>query len=231
MNDVAPSVLARRAAAETLATKTPQPDGADSQGRVDDRLVARACAGDARALEALLEEARPRALAVALKVVRNPDDAEDAVQDAFVKVWRSLARFEGRASFTTWIHRIVVNCSLDLLRRQSCRPGLLVEEDGEEPRRSAPEPAHEETPEQRLAQAQTGAAVRGALEVLSPVHREALTLREFDDFSYEEIAVAVGCPIGTVMSRLHHARKRLADELRVSFAPPAGAASELLCAA
>jgi RNA polymerase sigma-70 factor (ECF subfamily) len=178
-----------------------------------DDLLARAQQGDHKAFAELVADARPRALAVALKVLRNPDDAEDAVQDAFLKVWRYLGRFEGRASFSTWIHRIVMNASLDLVRRQSCRPEAHVETD-EAAERRANEPSHDETPERSLAEAQTSALVRTALGALSPLHRQALTLREFEDRSYEEIATASRCPIGTVMSRLHHARRKLADELR-----------------
>jgi RNA polymerase sigma-70 factor (ECF subfamily) len=153
---------------------------------------------------------------VALKVLRNPDDAEDAVQDAFFKVWRYLDRFERRSSFSTWIHRIVMNASLDLLRRQSCRPETHadVEDGGERP---ALEPAHDLTPERHLEEAQTGALVRSAVATLSPAHRQALTLREFEDHSYEEIARVSQCPIGTVMSRLHHARRRVAEELRATM--------------
>jgi RNA polymerase sigma-70 factor (ECF subfamily) len=178
-----------------------------------DQLLARAQQGDHKAFAELVSDARPRALAVALKVLRNPDDAEDAVQDAFLKVWRYLGRFEGRASFSTWIHRIVMNASLDLVRRQSCRPEAHAEPE-EAPDRRCSEPSHDETPERSLAEAQQSAIVRTALGALSPLHRQALTLREFEDRSYEEIATASQCPIGTVMSRLHHARRKLADELR-----------------
>lgn len=198
------------------SAKAPQAREAGSQAGFDD-LLARAQRGDHQAFAQLVADARPRALAVALKVLRNPDDAEDAVQDAFLKVWRYLGRFEGRASFSTWIHRIVMNASLDLLRRQSCRPEAHVEVE-ETADRISTEPAHEETPERSLAEAQTSAIVRTALAVLSPPHRQALTLREFEDRSYEEIAQASRCPIGTVMSRLHHARRKLADELRGTLA-------------
>jgi RNA polymerase sigma-70 factor (ECF subfamily) len=188
-----------------------------SAGDGFEALLARAQAGDHQAFAALVAEARPRALAVAVKVLRNPDDAEDAVQDAFFKVWRYLGRFEGRSSFSTWIHRIVMNASLDLLRRQSCRPETHVE--SEDPTESrTPEPIDEETPEDTLAEAQTGALVRSALQALSPLHRQALTLREFEDQSYEEIAQSSQIPIGTVMSRLHHARRKLAEELHQVFA-------------
>jgi hypothetical protein len=87
--------------------------GARGRRNVDD-LVDRAKAGDSTALNELLVAMRPRAMAAALRILHNPDDAEDAVQDAFLKVWRCLAAFEGRASFSTWLHRIVSNASLDL---------------------------------------------------------------------------------------------------------------------
>jgi len=205
------------AASPARSAKAPQAREAGSHPAVStpgfDELLSKAKAGDHQAFAALVAEARPRALAVALKVLRNPDDAEDAVQDAFLKVWRYLGRFEGRASFSTWIHRIVMNASLDLVRRQSCRPEAHVETEDDNDRRSV-EPSHDETPETSLAEAQTGAIVRTALASLSPSHRQALTLREFEDQSYEEIATVSKCPIGTVMSRLHHARRKLADQLR-----------------
>jgi RNA polymerase sigma-70 factor, ECF subfamily len=181
-------------------------------------------------LEALLTEVRPRAFSVALRVLRNPDDAEDAVQEAFLKVWRNFDRFEGRASFTTWVHRIVVNASLDLRRRQHHRtesqPDGTREELGEVPA-GVVELVTEQTPETMLGRAEAGALVGSALATLSPQHRQALTLREFEERSYEEIAEVSRCPVGTVMSRLHHARRKLAEELRATLADDAQA----LCAA
>ena len=185
------------------------PDSADD-------LVVRAQKGDRRAVERLLCEARPRAMAVAMKVLRNPTDAEDAVQDALTKIWKYLPRFEGRASFFTWIHRIVMNSSLDLLRREKVRSEIREESDEGELIFDF-EPAHQNTPEAVLASKQTSAIVRDAMKVLSPVHSEALVLREFEENSYEEIAALSSCPIGTVMSRLHHARRRLATELADNF--------------
>jgi RNA polymerase sigma-70 factor (ECF subfamily) len=179
-------------------------------------LAERAQAGDVQALRPLLQQVRPRALAIALKVLRNRDDAEDAVQDAMLKVWRNLDRFEGRASFTTWLHRIVLNASLDLLRRRSGRAeGVAVDERNED---CLPkfEPSHDQTPERDLGLAQMQLMVRAAVARLAPVHRQAITLREFDDCAYDEIAEVAACPIGTVMSRLHHARQRMAEELRVA---------------
>jgi RNA polymerase sigma-70 factor (ECF subfamily) len=214
------------AAAAKRSTKTPQTivavvrdsshaaQGASTEpNHAADPRVARARGGDSAAFEVLLSEVRPRALVVANKVLRNPDDAEDAVQEAFLKAWRNLHRFEGRSSFSTWIHRIVMNTSLDLLRRQACRPGVGTEEENLDRGLRSSE-VEIETPERQMVRTEVKEMVHGALAVLSPSHREALTLRELEEHSYEEIAQIAACPIGTVMSRLHHARKKIADELR-----------------
>jgi RNA polymerase sigma-70 factor (ECF subfamily) len=205
--------------------KTPQTNVAIVRGephseRPAQTKIDRARAGDQAAFESLLSESRPRALVVAMKVLHDPDDAEDAVQDAFLKAWRSLSRFEGRAAFTTWIHRIVMNCSLDMLRRRSCRPSAAVHaEDESGERRPRPEPVSHETPERELQRSQARDLVHGALAELSPTHRQTVTLREIEEHSYEEIAEIAACPIGTVMSRLHHARRRLAEELKAAVEP------------
>jgi RNA polymerase sigma-70 factor (ECF subfamily) len=189
----------------------------DESPRDDASVLAEdAQAGDAQAIRPLLEQVRPRALAIAMKVLRNRDDAEDAVQDAMLKVWRNLHRFEGRASFTTWIHRIVMNASLDLLRKRSARgDGVPADERGDDCQPKL-EPSHDQSPERELGIAQMQFLVRAAVARLAPVHRQAITLREFEDCAYDEIAEAAACPIGTVMSRLHHARQRVADDLRAT---------------
>ena len=181
-------------------------------------LVERLRAGDRQALEELLNAARPRLLAVALRIVRNPDDAEDVVQEALLKVWRYVGRFEGRAALSTWLHRIVTNTAVDHLRaRRSCvipvSPvnGVGARLDDDEPR--SPEGVLNETPEDALARAQVGAVVREGMTRLSVVHQEVLVLRELEGESYQAIAELVRCPIGTVMSRLHHARQRLAQTI------------------
>jgi RNA polymerase sigma-70 factor (ECF subfamily) len=161
----------------------------------------------------LLTAMRPRALAVALKVLRNLEDAEDAVQDAFLKVWRCLDRFEGRSSFSTWIHRIVMNASLDLLRKNACRSDTPRHNHVQDEPSLDTAPAQEQTPEEVLDQAEVQALVRAAVAALPAMHRQVIELREFDDCSYQEVAEIVACPVGTVMSRLHHARHKLAEDL------------------
>ena len=194
-------------------TKAPQAEGADAPRALYDldELIGAACAGDRAALNRLLAHARPRLVAVAMRIVRDRDDAEDVVQEALLKACRSLTRFEGRSAFSTWLHRIVVNAALERLRRhQSRRERLATDDERDLPRFEAVE---EQTPERVASRNETGAVVRGALARLSPAHREVLERREFDGESYRDLARLVHCPVGTVMSRLHHARHRLADEL------------------
>jgi RNA polymerase sigma-70 factor (ECF subfamily) len=225
------SLLASSAVATDGSTKSPQSAVAKASGasiagsNAGSELAERGGDGDARieaarkgdraAFEKLLAEARPRAIGVAMKVLHNPDDAEDAVQDAFLKAWRNLGRFEGRSAFSTWIHRIVMNSSLDLMRRQSCRPGAGAEDLSE--RRERADEANNDTPERAMIRTELQVVVAEAMAELSPQHREAVRLRELEEYSYEEIAETAACPIGTVMSRLHHARRKLADELRAAL--------------
>ena len=196
-------------------TRTPQPREANSLRDLDD-LITCAKRGDRHALNRLLTHARPRLYAVALRMVRDRDEAEDVVQESLIKVCRHVTRFEGRSSLTTWLHRIVVNTALDRLRRASGRgrhagtggeeaidPGELAEAMG----------GDAATPEREYLRAETGAVVHDALERLSPSHRQALSLRELDGETYQSIADTMKCPVGTIMSRLFHARRRLTEEL------------------
>jgi RNA polymerase sigma-70 factor (ECF subfamily) len=206
----------RSSRASLDSAKPPQPEGAETQRRAPDAgLVAAAQGGDRAALDQLLAAARPRMVALALRVLGDPDEAEDAVQEAMVKVWRNVGRFEGRASLGTWLHRIAVNAALDRIRRRSTlsTPARL---DGDEAHPAGEEAVVAETPEQSYARAETGAVVRGALLRLSPIHSEAIRLCDIDGESYATIASVTDCPVGTVMSRLYHARRKLVRELSAS---------------
>lgn len=168
-------------------------------------------------LEAVLSAARPRMFAVALRMTRNPDDAEDVVQEAMLKVWRAFERFEGRAALSTWIHRIVVNAALDRLRARGPVVSLAARGEDEEVERDSAIRTDGvtavETPEELVRSAEVGAEIHRALGALPPAQRQVLALRELEGESYQSIADIVRCPIGTVMSRLHHARHRLAEEI------------------
>jgi RNA polymerase sigma-70 factor (ECF subfamily) len=192
------------------STKAPQ-TGEANQLRDLDQMIAAARGGDRVALNRLLTDARPRLLAVAMRVVRDRDDAEDVVQEALLKVCRSLTRFEGRAAFSTWLHRIVVNAALDRLRRHQSRRDRVADDDERD--LTPVDNVDEQTPERVAESHETSAVVQDALARLSPAHRDVLVLREFEGESYRDLARLVRCPVGTVMSRLHHARHRLASEL------------------
>jgi RNA polymerase sigma-70 factor (ECF subfamily) len=196
---------------QLVGTKAPQRAEANPLRDLDE-LIASACAGDRAALNRLLTDARPRLLAVAMRIVRDRDDAEDVVQEALLKVCRSLTHFEGRAAFSTWLHRIVVNAALDRLRRHQARRDRVADDDDERAQEVV-DGVDEQTPERVVSRRETGAVVRGALARLSTAHREVLELRELEGESYRDLARLVQCPVGTVMSRLHHARHRLAAEL------------------
>jgi RNA polymerase sigma-70 factor (ECF subfamily) len=187
-----------------------------------DSLARKAKDGDRTAFETLLAAVRPRAMATAMKILRNGDDAEDAVQEAFVKIWRSFRRFEGRSAFSTWVHRIVMNASLDLLRRSGARyeahPKAQPQTHDQAEIAQQIEPTNDRTPETELSELETQMLVRTAIARLPLLHRQAVELRELEDYSYQEMADIIHCPIGTVMSRLHHARHRLAEDLSQPFA-------------
>ena len=169
-------------------------------------------------LPAILAAARPRMFAVALRMTRNPDDADDVVQEAMLKVWRAFDRFQGRAALSTWIHRIVVNAALDRLRARGPLVSLAARAPGEDEtfEREAADSDGAltvQTPEEALRSAEVGVEVHRALGALPPAQRQVLALRELEGESYQSIADIVRCPIGTVMSRLHHARHRFAEEI------------------
>jgi len=195
--------------------KTPQPEGADSQTPASpadlSELVVAAQTVGGEALDRLLAEARPKLLSLAMRVLGDADEAEDAVQDAMVKVWRNLGRFEGRAAFTTWLHRIAINAALDRMRRRGSVP--LANGEPDEHHHDTSEPALPETPERIYARAETAVVVRQAMGQLSETHGEALRLCDLEGESYATIAEVTSCPLGTVMSRLFHARRKLARAL------------------
>jgi RNA polymerase sigma-70 factor (ECF subfamily) len=157
----------------------------------DDRqLVLKARSGDDAAFRTLLERTQRRAFKVALGIVRDADDAKEVCQEAFLRVHRNLADFDERAQFTTWLHRIVVNLSIDLLRRRrtvrlDVDAAQAMEDDTAVPLAAAP---IEFDPARNLANRELREQLQAALSALSPAHRTILVLREIEDLSYKEIA-------------------------------------------
>lgn len=184
----------------------------------DLEAVAGAKAGDPEAFRLLVERYQGRAYRLALRVLRDEEKARDAVQEAFLKVYRSLDRFEGRSRFYTWLYRIVVNLCLDMRRRdRSDREVEWSDEHLHDPDLDhgpagfggeALESA-DGGPAGALERAEVRKRVIAAIETLPDVQRETLLLREVEGLSYTEIADALGISKGTVMSRLHYARKKV----------------------
>jgi len=181
----------------------------------DRKLVEDARRGNATAFRELVIRHQRRAYAVALGMVHDPDDARDICQEAFLKVHKSLATFEGDAQFFTWLYRIVVNLAIDHLRK---RRGQKVEfddtqanddpdEGGIAPHRTGFDPAR------ALSDKELRNKIVAALDKLSPAHRAVLVMREVEGLSYQEMAETMNCSIGTIMSRLFHARKKMQQML------------------
>jgi RNA polymerase sigma-70 factor (ECF subfamily) len=190
--------------------------------RAEAQLVERARRGDAQAFRALVERYQRRVYSLALGFLKNPDEARDIAQEAFLKVYRHLPSFQGSASFYTWIYRITVNLCIDL-RRKAGR-GNQVEFDEKVAREEVGSPADELSPQRlgfdparALANSELRGRITAALGQLTEQHRAVLLLREVDGLSYKEIAEVMACPEGTVMSRLFHARRQM-QELLHEFA-------------
>jgi RNA polymerase sigma-70 factor (ECF subfamily) len=185
--------------------------------------VAGARRGDSESFRVLVERYQGRAYRLALRVLRDEERARDAVQDAFLKAYVHLDRFEGRSSFYTWLYRLVMNLCLDARRRDRSSRVVAIPESMDLEQLGAPEsrPAdervfreHEQDPEEALGREQLRAALAQAIEDLPDAARETLILREIEGLSYAEIAAALEIPKGTVMSRLHYARRRVQELLR-----------------
>ncbi len=188
-------------------------EGSSTKG--DHDLVQRVQAGDSKAFRELFDKYHRRAFAVAMGVVKNEDDALDAVQEAFVKVHKNIHKFQGSSSFYTWLYRIVMNVSIDHVRRTSRRKNLdfderALHEESEVAGDGALVPhVTNANPGKAALRRELGGAIQAALQELPEHHRAAIVLREIEGMSYEEMAEALGVPKGTVMSRLFHARKKM----------------------
>jgi RNA polymerase sigma-70 factor (ECF subfamily) len=189
--------------------------------------VRRARAGDHEAFRILVERYQGRAFRLALRILRSEEAARDAVQEAFVKAYTGLARFEERSSFFTWLYRLVTNQCIDMRRREHAERRVDWRE-AEAPLeeaalRLAPEAALPELPADAFARKELRERLDAAIGELPEAARATLLLREVDGLSYAEIAAAQGLPRGTVMSRLHYARRRLQLALRDAGVEPGGA--------
>jgi RNA polymerase sigma-70 factor (ECF subfamily) len=172
----------------------------------DSELLAAHVAGHPDAFTEIVRRHRDRLWAVALKTTSDPEDAADALQDALISAYRRASQFRGDSQVTTWLHRIVVNASLDRLRRRSTRP-------------TVPLPVEEETgiplpdPEDRIGRRELQLDIAAALAELPEDQREAVALVDIEGWSVDQAALMLGCPAGTVKSRCSRGRAKLAKRL------------------
>jgi RNA polymerase sigma-70 factor (ECF subfamily) len=187
----------------------PLPDLSDADA------VSRARDGDHEAFRVLVERYQGRAYRLAARLLRDPDLARDAVQEGFLKAYGSLARFEGRSAFYTWLYRLVFNLCIDMKRRDRSRRHVAWDDEVARQVSPAAEAAPSEAPKpgEAFDRVELRAALAEAIEQLPEDARRTLLLREVDGLSYAEIAEALDIPKGTVMSRLHHARRRVRELL------------------
>jgi len=177
----------------------------------DAELVKAAQKGETNAFEELVARHRDKIYARAFSMMRNEEEAIDLSQEAWVKGWQRLAQFQGDSSFATWMTRIVINLCLDELRKQKRHRSESIEElDEESGGVERQMPAVIVNPTERLERSELRQRINRALDQLSHEHRTVLVLHEFEEMEYKEIARTMGCSMGTVMSRLFYARRKLA---------------------
>lgn len=179
----------------------------DRQHEEDIALVARAAAGDMAAFEDLVRKYRNDVYALSYHFLKNREEAWDTSQEVFIKAHRAMARYRGDASFKTWLLRITANHCKDQFKKRKLDTVSLDETLGTGPATGGL------TPDRAMAAQELGKAIDEAVAALPPKHRMAFVLREYEDLSYQEMAEAMRCSLGTVMSRLHHARKKLQQAL------------------
>ncbi len=203
-----------------------QPKEILSQDVIDDpmedfRLVALAQQGDMRAYDELVTRHRGRIYAMIRNMVKNDADAWDLAQEAFIKAWKALPRFEARARFTTWLFRIAHNVVYDWVRKRKLESAgelndeIFNREQIDSSARTAP--AIVDAPDEALQNTELRGKIEEALGKLSPEHRDAVLLKDVQGLAYKEIAEVMDCTLGTVMSRLYYARQKLQTLLQDEY--------------
>ena len=184
----------------------------------DLELVKQCQAGQTEAFDELVSRYRRRVFAMIYNMVHNEQDAWDLAQESFVKAWKSIKRFRRHSSFYTWVYRIVMNVTIDWLRKKQIKGAGSEFDDSIQLKEIDPAsrtvPKAEPLPHERMERNEIRAKIDNAIGQLSPEHRAVILMKEIDDMQYHEIAETLGCSIGTVMSRLFYARKKLQNLLR-----------------
>jgi len=199
-----------------LARTQPEKKKKNEDSRREDlELVRRVVKGDQEAFRALFDKHRGRVYSIAYRFTRNREDALEIVQEVFIKVHRAIDTFDARSSFSTWICRITTNASIDWTRRRKGEHYEFREEIlGPDQEDASPIVPRTENPHDAAMRSELREKIRSAVDRLSEKHGSIFLLHVVEGLSYQEIADLQGIPIGTVMSRLHYARKYLRDFLR-----------------
>lgn len=187
-----------------------------TEREIDQQLVERVQRGDKKAFELLVSKYQRKLMRLVCRLVHDQAEAEDVVQEAFIKAYRALPNFRGESAFYTWLYRIGVNTAKNHLVTQGRRAPTSTEADIEEAETFVDADGLRDinTPESLLASKQIAETVNSAMSSLPEELRNAITLREIEGLSYDEIAEVMLCPIGTVRSRIFRAREAIAEKLR-----------------
>ena len=181
-------------------------------------LVERTVGGDQKAFELLVIKYQRRIQRLIGRMVRDVDLVEDIAQETFIRAYRALAQFRGEAQFYTWLYRIAVNTAkkalMDLKRNPTISENFFKSDDDDETSPLENELTSSETPDAVLASKEIAQIINAALEALPEDLRQAITLREIEGLSYEEISEAMNCPIGTVRSRIFRAREAISQKVK-----------------
>ncbi len=181
---------------------------------LDQDLVLRVQRGDKAAFDLLVIKYQHKLVHLVNRYVKDPSEAQDVAQDAFIKAYKALGEFRGDSAFYTWLYRIAINTAKNyLLSRSRRHSDFEIEMQDAEDIENAPQLKDIETPEDQLMNDQIIQVIKMAIENLPEEMRIAITLREFEGMSYEEIAEAMDCPIGTVRSRIFRAREAIDEKL------------------
>ncbi len=178
--------------------------------REETEMISRCQQGDQEALKEIFDKYHKKVYRIAYGVVRQREEALDVVQEVFIKLFRSIKHFKGRSHFYTYLYRMVMNTAIDHKRKAGKQFMSSLDEEGSfEPAEEA-----ERGPERILLQKELEERVKLAMDKLPDEQRSALIFRDVEGLSYQEMAEAMGCSIGTVMSRLHYGRKRMQESLK-----------------
>jgi RNA polymerase sigma-70 factor (ECF subfamily) len=202
---------------DAIPSNPMQKEGMQAAETEESELVAKCQRGDTQAFNELVTRYRGRIYAMIYNMVHNEQDAWDLAQDGFLKAWKSIGRFRGQSAFYTWLYRIVMNVTIDWVRKKKITGDAEFDEElglqGIEASASTV-PRADPLPFQKMEREEIRRRIDAAVEKLSPEHRAVILMREMDGMPYEEIAGALDCSVGTVMSRLFYARKKLQGMLR-----------------